>query len=90
MTAINGGVTALPIRADEWVMPCAKPQLRSGIHTDMARVAVGNVAPSPTPNASRAANRLASPPTTPVAAVATQTIRLLTQSVRRGPNLSPK
>ena len=89
-TAIRGGVTARPIRANEWVIPCAKPQLRSGTHTAMARVAVGNVEPSPIPRASRAANRLASPPTTPVAAVATHTIRLLTQSVRRGPNLSPK
>ena len=42
----------------EWVMPWAKPQLRSGVHTAMARVAVGKVAPSPMPSASRAANRL--------------------------------
>src|SRR5277367_380865 len=80
--AIKGGVTALPIRADEWVMPCAKPQLRSGTHTAIARVAVGKVAPSPIPSASRAANRLASPPTAPVAAVAAQTIRPETNSVR--------
>src|SRR5215510_3726425 len=39
-TATSGGVTALPIRADEWVIPCANPQLRSGVHTDIARVAV--------------------------------------------------
>src|SRR5262249_43159385 len=88
--AISGGVMALPIRAAEWVMPWANPQLRSGIHTVMARVAVGNVAPSPTPSARRAANRLASPPTTPVAAVATHTMRAQTHSVKRGPNLSPK
>src|SRR5579883_1984867 len=49
-SAIKGGVTALPIRAKEWVMPCAKAQLRSGVHVDMARVAVGNVAPSPMPS----------------------------------------
>src|SRR3954452_3843557 len=39
-TAIKGGVTALPIRAKEWVMPWAKPQLRSGVHIAIARVAV--------------------------------------------------
>src|SRR5229473_1112607 len=38
--AIRGGVTAFPIRADECVMPCAKPQLRSGTHAAIARVAV--------------------------------------------------
>src|SRR5262245_19230583 len=88
--AIRGGVAALPIRADEWVIPWAKPQLRSGTQTAMARVAVGKVAPSPMPRAGRAANRLASPPIAPVAAVAAHTIRPLTQSVRRAPNLSPK
>src|SRR5262249_43976129 len=65
--AIRGGVAALPIRADEWVIPWAKPQLCSGTPTAIARVAVGKVAPSPMPRASRAANRLASPPTVPVA-----------------------
>src|SRR6516165_2190131 len=43
-TAISGGVTALPSRENEWVMPCAKAQRRSGVHTDMARVAVEKVA----------------------------------------------
>jgi hypothetical protein len=71
-------------------MPWAKPQFRSGVHTAMARVAVGKAAPSPTPRASRAPNRLMRPPTAPVAAVAMQTIRPLTESVRRAPNLSPK
>src|SRR5437588_12207770 len=31
-SASRGGVTAFPIRADEVVMPGAKPQLRSGTH----------------------------------------------------------
>src|SRR5262245_4890900 len=73
-TATSGGVIALPMRANAWVMPWAKPQRASGVHTDMARVAVGNVAPSPIPSASRAANSEASPPTAPVAAVAAHTI----------------
>src|SRR5258708_10805281 len=38
--AIRGGVSAFPIRADECVMPWAKPQLRSGTHAAIARVAV--------------------------------------------------
>src|ERR1700736_489938 len=88
-TAVRGGVTAFPIRADEWVMPWAKPQLRSGTHAAIARVAVGKVAPSPIPSASLAANKLASPPTAPVAAVAAHTISPLKNSVQRGPNLSP-
>src|SRR6266404_6944245 len=86
--AIRGGVTAFPIRANECVMPWAKPQLRSGTHAAIARVAVGKVAPSPIPRKSRAANRLASPPTAPVAAVAAHTIRPLTKSVRRAPNFA--
>src|ERR1700724_1080065 len=64
--AIRGGVRALPSRAKEWVMPWAKPQFRSGVHTAMARVAVGKAAPSPTPRTSRAKNRLMRPPTAPV------------------------
>ena len=67
-----GGVIAFPSRANECVMPWANPQFRSGVQTDMARVAVGKVAPSPMPSISRAANRLARPPTRPVAAVATR------------------
>src|SRR6476646_784489 len=48
-SAIIGGVTAFPIRADECVIPCANPQLRVGGHLAMARGAVGNAAPSPNP-----------------------------------------
>jgi hypothetical protein len=64
----------------------AKPQLASGVQVAMARVAVGKVAPSPMPSASRAANRLAKPP---VAAVATTTMMPEIPSVARAPNLSP-
>ena len=38
--AISGGVSALPIRANEWVMPWAKPQLRSR-HPDRHRARRG-------------------------------------------------
>src|SRR5215475_5588880 len=39
--AINGGVSALPMRPKACVMPCAKPQRPGGVQLDMARVAVG-------------------------------------------------
>ena len=70
-------------------MPCAKPQLASGVQIAMARVAVGKAAPSPIPSASRAANNEASPPTAPVVAVAAQTISPQTPRVARAPNVSP-
>ena len=37
-SAISGGVTAFPMRANECVMPCAKPQLPAGVQLDMARL----------------------------------------------------
>ena len=52
--ATSGGVRALPRRALECVIPCANPRLPSGVQSDMARVAVGNVAPSPNPSITRA------------------------------------
>jgi hypothetical protein len=65
--AISGGVAAFPIRAKECVTPCAKPQSRTGIQVDIARVAVGKAAlrRSPAPNATRTAKR--SPPPRPSA-----------------------
>src|SRR5450432_2110874 len=50
----SGGEKALPRRAKEWVMPWAKPRLAGAVQLDMARVAVGKVAPSPTPSSTRA------------------------------------
>src|ERR1700682_5014783 len=50
----RGGVTALPMRANAWVIPCAKPRFPGAVQFDMARVAVGNVAPSPRPSKTRA------------------------------------
>src|ERR1700733_13175494 len=51
---IRGGVTALPSRAQEWVMPWAKARLPGGVQSLMARVAAGKVAPSPKPSMTRA------------------------------------
>ena len=51
--ATIGGVTALPSRANAWVMPCAKPRRPSGVQFCIARVATGNVAPSPIPTSRR-------------------------------------
>ena len=87
--AINGGVSALPIRDAEWVMPWAKPHRVAGSQVAIARVAVGNAAPSPKPSARRTRNREVSPPTAPVSAVDMQTISAEAPSVRRGPSLSP-
>ncbi len=87
--AISGGVNALPIRENEWVMPCAKPHCPGGIQAAIARVAVGNAAPSPKPKASRTRTSAVSPPTAPVSAVERQTTNPDTPSVKRGPNLSP-
>src|SRR5437867_10420062 len=47
--AISHGVSEFPRREDAWVMPWAKPRLDFAVQKDMARVAVGNVAPSPNP-----------------------------------------
>ena len=64
--AISGGVMAFPSRANAWVSPCAKPRLVAGVQYCIARVAVGKVAPSPKPSATRAMNSVTSPVTKPV------------------------
>src|SRR5712664_1783863 len=87
--AIRGGVSAFPMRPKECVIPCAKPQLRAGVQLDMARVAVGNAAPSPKPNARRNANNETNPPDAPVSTVDTPTMAQHSDKVSRGPNLSP-
>src|SRR5215471_13209639 len=86
---INGGVKALPIRANEWTIPCAKPHFSFGVQLAIARVAVGKVAPSPNPNASLQKNKEVRPPTAPVKTVEPTTMAQQTASVRLGPNLSP-
>src|SRR5436305_259143 len=52
--ATTGGVRAFPNLALECVIPCAKPRRDAGVQSHMARVAVGNVAPSPNPSITRA------------------------------------
>ena len=84
-----GGVMALPRRAAAWVMPCAQPDLPPGNQLDIARVAVGKVAPSPNPSNMRAATSVYSPPTSPVRMVATDQMAPHTIKVRRAPNRSP-
>ncbi len=64
--ATRSGVSALPSLAAACVMPWANPQLRAGIQSAIARVAVGKAAPSPKPNASRTATSEANPPARPV------------------------
>ena len=73
----------------ECVIPCAKPQLPTGVQLDIARVAVGNAAPSPNPKARRSANSDTNPAAAPVSMVDRATIPQQTDSVSRGPNLSP-
>ena len=88
-SATTGGVTALPSRAKEWVRPCAKPRRFAGVQYCIARVAVGNVAPSPKPSAKRATNSAARPLTKPVEMVAAAQIMPHQNSVLRGPKRSP-
>ena len=70
-------------------MPCAQPDLPPGSQVDMARVAVGKVAPSPRPSSTRTANRVHKPSTSPVSMVAADQIRPQTIRVRRAPKRSP-
>src|ERR1700712_2111727 len=86
---INGGATALPMRDAACVMPCAKPRLSAGIQFDMARVAGGDLGPSPPPSHKRAIISDTKPPESPVMTVAPAHMTAHTASVRRGPNLSP-
>jgi hypothetical protein len=70
-------------------MPCAKPRQPARVQLDMARVAVGKVAPSPRPSAMRARMRPQNPLASPVKSVALDQTRPQTPSVRRGPKRSP-
>src|ERR1019366_5747818 len=86
--ATSHGVSELPRREKACVMPCAKPRFSLGVQYDMARVAVGKVAPAPKPRMTRATNRLTMPCTRPVATVAPAQMMPHTVSALRGPNLS--
>src|SRR5579864_878233 len=83
--ATSGGVTALPKRAKECVMPCAKPRHPARVQLDMARVEVGKVAPSPRPKTKRAKISDQNPPASPVPRVATAQTRPHTPNTSRGP-----
>ena len=61
----TSAVDQWPTREKVCVIPCAKAHRPIGVHTDMARVAVGKAAPSPMPSSIRARNNDASPPTAP-------------------------
>ncbi len=87
--ATSGGVTALPKRAKECVSPWAKPRRPAGVQYCMARVAVGNVAPSPKPSRTRHRKSETMPLANPVRMVATAQMRPQANNVRRGPKRSP-
>ena len=87
--ATIGGVTAFPSRANACVSPCAKPRRPTGVQLCIARVATGNVAPSPMPTSRRQKNSDMRPPAKPVRIVALAQIRPHRNSVRRGPKRSP-
>src|SRR5438270_13087133 len=84
----NGGATALPMRANECVMPWAYPRFAAGTQFDMARVAVGKVAPSPIPRSTRAEKSDHRPVAAPVRIVAPAQITPEMLRVLRGPNRS--
>ena len=65
----------MPMRAQECVMPWANARLPSGIQSHNARVAVGNVAPSPNPSRTRANSMAARVPASPVSSVAPPQMR---------------
>ena len=87
--ATIGGVMALPNRAHAWVMPWANPRRSGGDHACIARVATGNVAPSPNPNITRTRNSDMKPPARPVRMVAVAQTSPQAKSVHRGPKRSP-
>ena len=84
-----GGVMALPTLEKACVMPCANPRRLLAVQFDIARVAVGNVAPSPNPSSTRATTRETRPVDSPLSTVAPAQTSEQIVSVRRGPNRSP-
>ena len=82
----RGGVKAFPSRAAEWVIPWENPRFPSTVQSDIARVAAGNVAPSPNPSRTRAQSMLGRPDAKPVNKVASA--QMTAETVRV--NLAPK
>ena len=88
-SATIGAAAPAPRRPAAWVIPTAVPRDASEVHFDSARVAAGNVAPSPMPSTRRTANSEASPVTAPVTIVVIDHTNPQTVSVRRAPKRSP-
>ena len=86
--ATIGAAAPAPRRPAAWVMPTAVPRDSSEVHFESARVAAGNVAPSPIPSTRRTPKSEASPVTAPVAIVVIDHARPQTVSVRRAPKRS--
>ena len=79
---------AVPAPRRPGVAPIAVPRFLIGIHFETARVAAGNVAPSPMPSTRRTPNSETSPVTAPVAMVVSDHTKPQTVSVRRAPKRS--
>src|SRR5262249_31744647 len=84
-TTTMGGVSALPMRANECVRPWAKARSAGFVQLDNAEVAVGNVGPSPTPSSNLAAIIETNPPARPVRIVAPAQTSEQMASTLRGP-----
>ena len=72
----------VPRRRAAWVIPTATPREASEIQLDNARVAAGEVAPSPKPSTKRKENSEASPSTAPVTIVVIDQVSPQTAKVR--------
>src|ERR1700745_163171 len=83
--ATIGAAVPAPRRPAAWVAPIAVPRFSIGVHFETARVAAGNVAPSPMPSTRRTPKSEASPVTAPVAIVVSDQARPQTVKVRRAP-----
>src|SRR6516162_9143323 len=81
----HGADAPAPRRPAAWVMPTAVPRAASEVHFDSARVAAGNVAPSPMPSTQRTANSETSPVTAPVTIVVIDQVSPQAVKVRRAP-----
>src|SRR3984957_11819433 len=86
--ATLGAAVPAPTPPAAWVAPIAVPRFTIGVHFETARVAAGNVAPSPMPSTRRTPNSEARPVTAPVAMVVSDHARQQTVSVRRAPKRS--
>src|SRR6266849_1841454 len=86
--ATRGGVKKFPSRAKACVMPWANPRFEAGAQSDNARVAVGKVAPSPSPRTTRARISVVRLPASPVKMVAPAQIIPQKVKVRRAPKRS--